>query len=97
MGKGKENNKVKKILGKNVHAIVTVELLPYPMPYHLVNVVFISSTWLSPYQLMLILALLSLVCKEITLFSVPLLGEAFSEQWRERKVGPFSWLAEERR
>ena len=35
MGKGKENNKAKKILGKNVHAIVTVELFPYPMPYHI--------------------------------------------------------------
>ena len=96
MGKEKENNKVKKILGKNVRAIVTDELFPYPIPY-LVNLVFISSTWFSPYQLKLILTLLTLVCKEITLFSVPLLGEAFSEQWRERKVGPFSWLAEERR
>ena len=40
MGKGKENNKVKKILGKNVRAIVSDELFPYPIPY-LVNLVFI--------------------------------------------------------
>ena len=96
MGKGKENNKVKQILGKNVRAIVTDELFPYPVPY-LVNFVFISSTWFSPYQLKLILTLLTLVCKEVTLFSVPFGRGFLGTMERAQKVGPLSWLAEERR
>ena len=91
MGKGKENNKVKKVLGKNV------ELFPYPLPYHLVNLLCSLSTWLSPYQLMLILDLLTLVCKEITLFSILLFGRSFLGTMERAESWTLSWLAEERR